>query len=48
MSTMSLSYNNKKTNTQKAQRFTMWLGIVSMAMSFGGWTSAFLVRKAGR
>lgn len=46
MSTMSLSYNNKKTNTQKAQRFTMWLGIVSMAMSFGGWTSAFLVRKA--
>lgn len=46
MNTYNLTYNNKKYNYQKAQRFTMWLAIVSMAMSFGGWTSAFLVRKS--
>ncbi|MBX7225421.1 MAG: cytochrome c oxidase subunit 3 [Chitinophagales bacterium] len=33
-------------NHQKAQRFSTWLGIISIAMAFGGWTSAYLVRKA--
>jgi cytochrome c oxidase subunit III len=40
--------NNKNmpyANHQKAQRFTMWLGIASMAMMFGAFTSAYIVRK---
>lgn len=38
---------NKYQGNQKAQRFTMWLSLVSMAMIFAGLTSAFLVRKGG-
>jgi cytochrome c oxidase subunit III len=33
-------------NVQKSHRFTMWLGIISICMAFGGLTSAYLVRKA--
>lgn len=32
-------------NNQGAQRFTMWLFLVTIAMIFAGFTSAFLVRK---
>jgi cytochrome c oxidase subunit 3 len=32
-------------NQQKAHRFTMILGIVSICMAFGGLTSAYIVRK---
>ena len=34
-----------KNNNQGAQRFTMWLFLVTIAMIFAGFTSAFLVRK---
>ena len=33
------------THNQPAQRFTMWLSIVAIAMTFAGFTSAFIVRK---
>ncbi len=29
-----------------AQRFALWLGMVSMFMVFAGWTSAYIVRRA--
>lgn len=45
MFTLSAPYKQKY-NHQKAQRFSTWLGIISIAMAFGGWTSAYLVRKA--
>lgn len=32
-------------NNQGAQRFTMWLFLVTISMIFAGFTSAFLVRK---
>lgn len=40
MYTIAENYNN-----QKAHRFTMILGIVSICMAFGGLTSAYIVRK---
>ncbi|MBK8353137.1 MAG: cytochrome c oxidase subunit 3 [Saprospirales bacterium] len=39
------TYNTNNTSNQGAQRFTMWLVIVSLMMTFAGFTSAFLVRK---
>ena len=33
-------------DNHKAQRFGLWLGIVSMSMLFAGFTSAYIVRKA--
>lgn len=40
MYTVTETYNN-----QKAHRFTMWLGLISICMAFGGLTSAYIVRK---
>lgn len=40
MYTIAENYNN-----QKAHRFTMILGIISICMAFGGLTSAYIVRK---
>lgn len=40
MYTVAETYNN-----QKAHRFTMWLGLISICMAFGGLTSAYIVRK---
>jgi cytochrome c oxidase subunit 3 len=43
---LTATYNEKaKFGNQGAQRFTMWLAIVSIMMTFGGFTSAFIVRK---
>ncbi|MFN8284686.1 MAG: cytochrome c oxidase subunit 3 [Chitinophagales bacterium] len=43
---VATTYNNTmKLGNQGAQRFTMWLSIVSIMMTFGGFTSAFIVRK---
>jgi cytochrome c oxidase subunit 3 len=35
----------KYKHNQGAQRFTMWLSIVAISMTFAGFTSAFIVRK---
>jgi cytochrome c oxidase subunit III len=35
----------KYRHNQGAQRFTMWLSIVAISMTFAGFTSAFIVRK---
>ncbi len=35
----------RQNNVQGAQRFTMWLAILSVMMIFAGFTSAFVVRK---
>lgn len=43
---MAASYQ-RQNNVQGAQRFTMWLAIVSVMMIFAGFTSAFVVRKGG-
>ncbi|MBK6275279.1 MAG: hypothetical protein IPF58_11580 [Saprospirales bacterium] len=42
---LSVTYNKTKFGNQGAQRFTMWMAIVSIMMTFGGFTSAFIVRK---
>lgn len=41
---MTTNYQ-RQNNVQGAQRFTMWLGIISIIMIFAGFTSAFMVRK---
>jgi cytochrome c oxidase subunit 3 len=38
---LTVKYNHN----QGAQRFTMWLAIVAISMTFAGFTSAFIVRR---
>lgn len=43
---IATTYNNSmKLGNQGAQRFTMWMSIISIMMTFAGFTSAFIVRK---
>lgn len=49
MVSQTIPYNTEfkrpEANNHKAQRFTAWLGVLSIMMAFLGLTSAYLVRK---
>jgi cytochrome c oxidase subunit 3 len=42
----NLSEEPKPTFSFHPKKFMLWLGIASITMSFAGWTSAYLVRRA--
>ena len=43
---MDLTQGTQKEKTNRAKKMMLWFGIISLIMSFGGWTSAFLVSKS--
>lgn len=43
---MDLTKGTTEEKNSRAKKMMLWFGIVSLIMSFGGWTSAFLVSKS--
>ncbi|MGC6432463.1 MAG: cytochrome c oxidase subunit 3 [Jejuia sp.] len=43
---MDLTQGTPQEKNSRAKKMMLWFGIVSLIMSFGGWTSAFLVSKS--
>ncbi|GGD19168.1 cytochrome c oxidase subunit 3 [Hyunsoonleella pacifica] len=43
---MDLTQGTPKDKNSRAKKMMLWFGIVSLIMSFGGWTSAFLVSRS--
>jgi len=43
---MDLTQGTPKEKNNRAKKMMLWFGIVSLIMSFAGWTSAFLVSKS--
>lgn len=43
---MDLTQGSEKEKQARAKKMMLWFGIVSLIMSFAGWTSAFLVSSA--
>ncbi|GAL65966.1 cytochrome c oxidase subunit 3 [Jejuia pallidilutea] len=43
---MDLTQGTLKEKNNRAKKMMLWFGIVSLIMSFGGWTSAFLVSRS--
>ncbi|WP_203256390.1 cytochrome c oxidase subunit 3 [Hyunsoonleella ulvae] len=43
---MDLTQGTPKEKNSRAKKMMLWFGIVSLIMSFGGWTSAFLVSRS--
>lgn len=43
---MDLTQGTKEEKNSRAKKMMLWFGIVSLVMSFAGWTSAFVVSSA--
>ncbi|MFS4483926.1 heme-copper oxidase subunit III [Hyunsoonleella sp. 2307UL5-6] len=43
---MDLTQGTPQEKNSRAKKMMLWFGIVSLIMSFGGWTSAFLVSRS--
>lgn len=43
---MDLTQGTSKEKNSRAKKMMLWFGIISLIMSFGGWTSAFLVSRS--
>jgi cytochrome c oxidase subunit 3 len=43
---MDLTQGTQLEKNNRAKKMMLWFGIISLIMSFGGWTSAFLVSKS--
>jgi cytochrome c oxidase subunit 3 len=43
---MDLTQGTAQEKNSRAKKMMLWFGIVSLIMSFGGWTSAFLVSRS--
>lgn len=43
---MDLTQGTVQEKNNRAKKMMLWFGIVSLIMSFGGWTSAFLVSRS--
>ena len=43
---MDLTQGSEKEKQARAKKMMLWFGIVSLIMSFAGWTSAFVVSRA--
>jgi cytochrome c oxidase subunit 3 len=43
---MDLTQGTPQEKNNRAKKMMLWFGIMSLIMSFGGWTSAFLVSKS--
>ncbi len=43
---MDLTQGTQQEKNNRAKKMMLWFGIISLIMSFGGWTSAFLVSRS--
>lgn len=43
---MDLTQGTVEQKNSRAKKMMLWFGIISLIMSFGGWTSAFLVSRS--
>ncbi len=43
---MDLTQGTPQEKNNRAKKMMLWFGIISLIMSFGGWTSAFLVSRS--
>jgi cytochrome c oxidase subunit 3 len=43
---MDLTQGTLQEKNDRAKKMMLWFGIISLIMSFGGWTSAFIVSKS--
>ena len=43
---MDLTQGTKEEKNSRAKKMMLWFGIISLVMSFGGWTSAFVVSSS--
>ena len=43
---MDLTQGTKEEKTNRAKKMMLWFGIISLVMSFAGWTSAFVVSSS--
>ena len=43
---MDLTQGTQQEKYQRAKKMMLWFGIISLIMSFAGWTSAFVVSSS--
>ena len=43
---MDLTQGTKEEKNSRAKKMMLWFGIISLVMSFAGWTSAFVVSSS--